>query len=85
MLTGSAPARARLRRAGPAKGREGAGWTTRKQAQSQSGNSRKQAGAAKPKGDFRPGRAHRAEVLASTANAARRFRLWSASAYALQR
>ena len=38
------------------------GGTTRKQAQSQSGNSRKQAGATKPKGDFRPGRAHRAEV-----------------------
>ena len=30
--------------------------------QSQGGNSRKQTGAAKPKGDFRPGRAHRAEV-----------------------
>ena len=38
------------------------GGATRKQAQSQSGNSRKQAGATKPKGDFRPGRAHRAEV-----------------------
>ena len=30
--------------------------------QSQGGNSRKQTSAAKPKGDFRPGRAHRAEV-----------------------
>ena len=30
--------------------------------QSQSGTSRKQTSAAKPKGDFRPGRAHRAEV-----------------------
>ena len=38
------------------------GGAARKQAQSQSGNSRKQAGATKPKGDFRPGRAHRAEV-----------------------
>ena len=38
------------------------GGATRKQAQSQSGNSRKQVGATKPKGDFRPGRAHRAEV-----------------------
>ena len=38
------------------------GGATRKQAQSRSGNSRKQAGTTKPKGDFRPGRAHRAEV-----------------------
>ena len=30
--------------------------------QSQGGNSRKQTSAAKPKGDFRPGRAHRAEM-----------------------
>ena len=36
------------------------GGSARKQ--SQGGNSRKQTSAAKPKGDFRPGRAHRAEV-----------------------
>ena len=38
------------------------GGSARKQTQSQGGNSRKQTSAAKPKGDFRPGRAHRAEV-----------------------
>ena len=38
------------------------GGSARKQTQSQGGKSRKQAGAAMPKGDFRPGRAHRAEV-----------------------
>ena len=38
------------------------GGQSRKQAPSQGGSARKQTGTAKPKGDFRPGRAHRAEV-----------------------
>ena len=55
----------------PAKGAKAQAERSRKSAQaqgdhsrkqSQGGNSRKQTSAAKPKGDFRPGRAHRAEV-----------------------
>lgn len=46
----------------PRKSVQSQGGAARKQTQSQGGNSRKQTSAAKPKGDFRPGRAHRAEV-----------------------
>lgn len=54
----------------PAKGAKAQAERSRKGAQAQNehsrkpqgGTTRKQAGATKPKGDFRPGRAHRAEV-----------------------
>lgn len=54
----------------PAKGAKAQAERSRKSAQAQNehsrkpqgGATRKQAGATKPKGDFRPGRAHRAEV-----------------------
>ena len=54
----------------PAKGAKAQAERSRKSAQAQNehlrkpqgGSGRKQTSAAKPKGDFRPGRAHRAEV-----------------------